>query len=222
MGQARRRSKKKSEFKLPRLSFSKESLSVSSDRLKAKLAPLKAKWQALPLLHRRGLSVLLPVVGGLMLLPVSEPTSTSTPGQTERRELALDLGNNETSLPPVGQRSEPQSPVRTAVKTPEPASPASQPPVEKAPVEVEWQKYQVKQGETLANIFRDKSLPLTDLYAVAAIEGKDKPLSRIKAGQWLRYKQTAKGGLDVLQIESRKGESVMFFRRSDGSFVRSQ
>ena len=94
--------------------------------------------------------------------------------------------------------------------------------MEKAPVEVEWQKYQVKQGETLANIFRDKSLPLTDLYAVAAIEGKDKPLSRIKAGQWLRYKQTAKGGLDVLQIESRKGESVMFFRRSDGSFVRSQ
>ena len=44
----------------------------------------------------------------------------------------------------------------------------------------------------------------------AAIEGDDKPLSRIKAGQWLRYRQTAQGGLDALQIERRNGEPVLF------------
>lgn len=222
MGQAKRRSKKKSEFKLPRMSFSKESFSVSSDQLKATLAPLKAKWQALPSLHRRALMVLLPVVGILVLLPASEQAPTATSGESERRELVLDLDKDQQTPPPVGQRSEPQSPVRSASTVAKPASPASKPQADKSPAEAQWHKYQVQQGETLANIFRDKSLPLTDLYAVAAIEGKDKPLSRIKAGQWLRYKQTAKGGLDVLQIERRKGESVMFFRRSDGSFVRGQ
>ncbi|MCW8331851.1 hypothetical protein MD588_23915 [Photobacterium sp. SDRW27] len=217
MGQAKRRSKKKSEFKLPSFSFNK-------DELKAKLAPLKAKWQSLPSLHRKALTVLIPVMGILLLLPASEKTSTSVPAEPERRELALNLESNQEVPPPVGQRAEPESPKRAVAAVPkrqpdtEPAEPErKQPATEKS-----WQKYQVQQGETLAHIFREKSLPLADLYAVAAIEGKDKPLSRIKAGQWLRYKQTAKGGLDALQIESRSGESVMFFRRSDGSFIRSQ
>lgn len=226
MGQAKRRSKKKSEFKLPSFSFNKASLNLSKDELKAKLAPLKTKWQALPSLHRKGLTVLLPVMGVLLLLPVSEKSSTVVSAEPERRELALNLGSSqEEAPPPVDQRAEPASPKRTVTTvvpkptpTPEPVSPVR----EQQPVEKQWQKYQVQKGETLATIFREQSLPLVDLYAVAAIEGKDKPLSRIKAGQWLRYKQTAKGGLDALQIERRSGESIMFFRRSDGSFVRSQ
>lgn len=222
MGQARRRSNKKSEFKLPSFSFSKENLRINNDLLKAKLSPLKAKWLALPSLHRRALVVLLPVVGLLMLLPASEQPLTVASGEPERRELALNLDDGQGTPLPVGQRAEPLSPKRTATIVPEPASPAREQQVEKLPGEKQWQKYQVQQGETLAAIFREQSLPLTDLYAVAAIEGKDKPLSRIKAGQWLRYKQTAKGGLDALQIESRSGEPVMFFRRSDGSFIRSQ
>lgn len=223
MGQARRRSNKKSEFKLPSFSFSKESLRISNDLLKVKLSPLKAKWLALPSLHRRALAVLLPVVGLLMLLPASEQPLTVASGEPERRELALNLDDGQDTPPPVGQRAEPLSPKRPVTTTAqEPASPVREQLVDKLPGEKQWQKYQVQQGETLAAIFREKSLPLTDLYAVAAIEGKGKPLSRIKAGQWLRYKQTAKGGLDALQIESRSGEPVMFFRRSDGSFVRSQ
>lgn len=229
MGQAKRRSKKKSEFKLPRISFNKASLSAGKERLGAKLAPLKAKWLALPVLHRRALTVLIPVTGVLLLLPVSD-APTESASEPVRRELKLNLGDYQDTLPPVGQRAEPLSPKRMAMEpSPEPASPqravAAEPPAEPAQaaqLEAKWHQYQVRQGETLANIFREKSLPLSDLYAVAAIEGKDKPLSRIKAGQWLRYKQTAQGGLDALQIESRSGESVMFFRRSDGSFVRSQ
>lgn len=234
MGQAKRRSKKKSEFKLPRISFNKASFSAIRERLEVKSAPLKAKWQALPSLHRKALAVLIPVTGVLLLLPAGEQTSTDVAGEPVRRELALNLGSEQEALPPVGQRAEPPSPKRTVTREPrpEPASPQrtavtdSQPepeaPVNSSPAETQWSQYQVRQGETLANIFREKSLPLADLYAVAAIEGKDKPLSRIKAGQWLRYKQTAQGGLDALQIESRNGESIMFFRRSDGSFARSQ
>ena len=56
MGQAKRRSKKKSEFKLPDLSLNKANLDVYKEKLQARLALLKERWQALPKLHRRALS----------------------------------------------------------------------------------------------------------------------------------------------------------------------
>ncbi|UXI01048.1 LysM-like peptidoglycan-binding domain-containing protein [Photobacterium sp. TY1-4] len=238
MGQARRRSKKKSEFTFPRFSLSQlKTLKTGAitARGAAAVSRVKSKWAALPVLHRRALAVLTPVVGVLLLLPAKAPLPDDNAAAV-RREVTLDIGQPQRQdLPPVGQRPEPPSPQRTQVTAAASetgsggttasratASSASAPVEAASSAAVAWQSYQVKQGETLANIFRDKSLPLGDLYAVAAIEGKDKPLSRIKAGQLLRYKQTAGGDLDVLQIESRSGEPVMFFRRSDGSFVRSQ
>ncbi|UTV27482.1 LysM-like peptidoglycan-binding domain-containing protein [Photobacterium atrarenae] len=229
MGQAKRRSKKKSEFTFPRFSLSQlKALNVNQvkARFAAALLPLKNKWAALPRLHRRALAVLIPVVGVLLLLPAKAPQPENQ-SESVRREVTLDLGTPQRQdLPPVGQRAEPPSPKRPERQVAETSNGSSAVGVsstETSPAKaLAWQTYQVKQGETLANIFRDKSLPLGDLYAVAAIEGKDKPLSQIKAGQLLRYKQTAQGDLDVLQIEGRSGEPVMFFRRSDGSFVRSQ
>ena len=233
MGQAKRRSNKKSEFTWPRISLDKEALKQGSTAIRAKFAPLASKWQQLPKLHRRALMVLVPVVGVLMILPgggdkASQPTSS----EPVRRELSLNLESQQPQRVAVGDREEPVSPPRPSRITPlEPvesqpvaAKPAAK-PSEKASsssqsASADWQRYQVKSGETLANIFRQHNLPLNDLYAVAAIEGDDKPLSRIKAGQWLRYRQTAQGGLDALQIERRNGEPVLFFRRSDGSFVR--
>ncbi|WP_299021467.1 LysM-like peptidoglycan-binding domain-containing protein [uncultured Photobacterium sp.] len=221
MGQAKRRSKKKREFKLPSFSLNKASFGVYKTHHQAKLALLKAKWLSLPKLHRRALAVLVPVVAILSVIPASDAPSTVNSGEPQRRDVELKLGGSQQELPPVSQRVEPASPKRpvasTTASVSEPASPAHQQPMAQ-----EWYQYEVNKGETMANIFRDNSLPLADLYAVAAIEGKGKPLSRIKAGQWLRYKQTEDGGLDALQIESRSGEPVMFFRRSDGSFVRSQ
>lgn len=233
MGQAKRRSNKKSEFTWPRISLDKEALKQGSTAIRAKFAPLASKWQQLPKLHRRALMVLVPVVGVLVILPsggdkASQPTSS----EPVRRELSLNLESQQPQRVAVGDREEPVSPPRPSRITPlEPvesqpvaAKPAAK-PSEKATTSTQsasadWQRYQVKSGETLANIFRQHNLPLNDLYAVAAIEGDDKPLSRIKAGQWLRYRQTAQGGLDALQIERRNGEPVLFFRRSDGSFVR--
>ena len=233
MGQAKRRSNKKSEFTWPRISLDKEALKQGSTAIRAKFAPLASKWQQLPKLHRRALMVLVPVVGVLLILPgggdkASQPTSS----EPVRRELSLNLESKQPERVAVGEREEPVSPPRPSRITPlEPVESqpvASKPtvkPVEKnststQSASADWQRYQVKSGETLANIFRQHNLPLNDLYAVAAIEGDDKPLSRIKAGQWMRYRQTAQGGLDALQIEGRSGEPILFFRRSDGSFVR--
>ena len=84
-----------------------------------------------------------------------------------------------------------------------------------------WQEYLVKQGDTLAQVFRNNDLPLSDLNALVRIEGSDKPLSQIRKGQLVRFKLAETGQLDILQLE--KGDtSVMFFRLSDGGFGRSK
>lgn len=84
-----------------------------------------------------------------------------------------------------------------------------------------WQEYLVKQGDTLAQVFRNNDLPLSDLNALVRIEGADKPLSQIRKGQLVRFKLAETGQLDILQLE--KGDtSVMFFRLSDGGFGRSK
>ncbi|MGF1689090.1 hypothetical protein L4C36_20805 [Photobacterium japonica] len=237
MGQAKRRSKKQSEFSWPRIAFDKAMLANAKAACQQRTAALRARWQGLPTFHRRALMVLTPVVAILLLLP-STPPALQDDGPI-RRELALDI---DTRPEPVtlGERGEPASPERP-IRLPResrviPLDPvAEKPAVKPAPKPARtdssradtsrdaWQRYQVKPGETLANIFRDKSLPLADLYAVAAIEGKDQPLSQIKPGQWLLYRQTGDGQLEALLIEAKEGdESVGFSRNADGKFVRSR
>ncbi len=63
---------------------------------------------------------------------------------------------------------------------------------------------------------------MADLNALVKIEGSDKPLSRIKQGQLVRFKLADDGKLDMLQLEKSAGESVMFFRLSDGTFGRNK
>lgn len=235
MGQAKRRNRKKSAPALPQVSLTewktrlsqlnwREAGQVQWQKVRLRVQPY---WQQLPGFHRKALLVLIPVVFVLFLLPASEPELKIPGSEPVRQEVALNL--DEPARLPVGERPEPASPPRpaniksvasqTAVTTSSStAKTAPRPSVSSE----NWMNYEVKKGETLATIFRAKSLPLTDLYAIAAIEGKDKPLSYIKSGQLLRYKQLANGDLDVLQIESRDGDPVMFFRRSDGSFARGQ
>lgn len=151
----------------------------------------KALWLGLPKLHRRVLSVLIPLELLLMVVPM--PTFVNEEPSTEQR---ISVNVNRVGL--SSQLSEEN----------------------KAPQSKMWHQYIVKSGDTLAEVFRSNSIPMADLNALVRIEGSDKPLSHIKAGQLIRYKMTTKGDLDILQLE--KGDqSVMFLRMSDGSFGRS-
>ena len=98
----------------------------------------------------------------------------------------------------------------------QPESVATQQP---AGVAGQWYSLKVPAGETLANIFRDKNLPLGDLYAMANIEGAGKPISRIQAGQTLRYRQNSQGKIDGLKIQG-NGVSVSYARNASGRFYR--
>ncbi|MGF1889339.1 hypothetical protein L4D13_24860 [Photobacterium profundum] len=235
MGQAKRRSVKKSEFKLPEFSFDKVNFSKVKTSLLEKMTPLVNRWQQFPVLHRRVLLVLVPGVLVLLMLPTTEQLNNDIGVQdtSVRRDIALNITSEEvTTSEEAAQFEEPVEkrvraitnkiqPLNTVKPKAAVVSPSASVKTTKSSISSEWAKHQVQKGETLSNIFREKSLPLSDLYAVAAIEGEGKPLSQIKSGQWLRYKQTPDGKLDALQIESSAG-STMYFRRSDGSFARGK
>ncbi|NOJ01256.1 lysine transporter LysM [Vibrio kanaloae] len=165
---------------------------MSSLDIKKMKATVTQTWQALPKLHQRLLMVIVPIVLVLLFVPLPEPKVEVVPS-TSRVALEIDT---------VGLSKQ-----QNTKSTPSESS--------------TWQEYLVKQGDTLAQVFRNNDLPLSDLNALVRIEGSDKPLSQIRKGQLVRFKVAETGQLDILQLE--KGDtSVMFFRLSDGGFGRSK
>ncbi|GAB7219103.1 LysM-like peptidoglycan-binding domain-containing protein [Vibrio comitans] len=171
---------------------------------KALPSKIKGGVTSLPKLHRRALMVVVPITLILVFMPTPKITSgieASTP-INERVSVPINTrGLSEQSVTNTTTSS-------VAVSGDE-------------PVKEQWIEYKVQAGDTLAHVFRENSLAMTDLNALAKIEGIDKPLSQIKQGQLVRFKRDAEGRLDILQLE-RSGDSVMFFRLSDGGFGRSK
>ncbi|WP_070962715.1 LysM-like peptidoglycan-binding domain-containing protein [Vibrio sonorensis] len=151
-------------------------------------------WSKLPKFHQRALMVLAPVVLVVLLIPFpSVESEQAEPISNER--VAIDINTQGLSEQQTAQQTSPKSDI--------------------------WKEYQVKDGDTLAAVFRNVGLPMADLNALVSVEGSDKPLSRIKKGQLVRFKLADDGKLDILQLEKSAG-SVMFFRLSDGGFGRSK
>ncbi|MCR9385812.1 LysM-like peptidoglycan-binding domain-containing protein [Vibrio metoecus] len=156
---------------------------------------LRELWLRLPLRHRRGLMVLTPAVLVLTVIPL--PDKQEAVNEAASTPKRIEVGMNTQSL--SEQRTQAQAELKSSA----------------------WQEYVVRQGDTLSQVFRNNELPLTDINALVKVEGSDKPLSQIQAGQLIRFKLAENGQLDILQLE-RNNQSVMFFRLSDGGFGRSK
>ncbi|QHM72559.1 OapA family protein [Mixta intestinalis] len=85
----------------------------------------------------------------------------------------------------------------------------------------QWRSFQIAQGQTLAQLFRDNNLPVNDVFAMAGVEGDDKPLSNLHSGQQVRIRLDSKGVVTGLTVEGDNGP-VLFTRQLDGSFLRAQ
>ncbi len=83
-----------------------------------------------------------------------------------------------------------------------------------------WRDYRVIRGDNMTKIFRKNKFKLSDLYAILAIEGKDKPLTRLRPKQNLRFLVSNKGKLDVLEIEVAGQDPTTFIRNENGKFER--
>ncbi|MCP1106884.1 Opacity-associated protein A domain protein [Serratia nevei] len=85
-----------------------------------------------------------------------------------------------------------------------------------------WQRYQIQPGQTLAQLFRDNNLPVNEVFAMAQVEGGDKPLSNMKAGQEVRIERDANGVINALSVTTVDNSQVLFRRQADGSYRRER
>ncbi|HCH6765313.1 TPA: Opacity-associated protein A domain protein [Serratia marcescens] len=85
-----------------------------------------------------------------------------------------------------------------------------------------WQRYQIQPGQTLAQLFRDNNLPVNEVFAMAQVEGGDKPLSNMKAGQEVRIERDANGVISALSVTTADNSQVLFRRQADGSYRRER
>lgn len=161
---------------------------------------------SLPSFHRRALMVAVPITVIAILLPLPKKISTAENNSTQPNErVAVPINTRGLSEQTASSNSVKQQPITA----------------EQVQQRQEWVEYEVKSGDTLANVFRNNGLTMTELNALARIEGDDKPLSRIRQGQLVRFKRDDDGRLDILQLEN-GNDSIMFFRLSDGGFARSK
>ncbi|KKZ17423.1 Opacity-associated protein A domain protein [Serratia marcescens] len=85
-----------------------------------------------------------------------------------------------------------------------------------------WQRYQIQPGQTLAQLFRDNNLPVNEVFAMAQVEGGDKPLSNMKAGQEVRIERDANGVISALSVTTVDNSQALFRRQADGSYRRER
>nr|WP_323372725.1 LysM-like peptidoglycan-binding domain-containing protein [Winslowiella arboricola] len=181
----------------------------SSSRSKLKVSNIwrfvdNARWMdPLPARHRRGIIVALLVMLLAFLwpnpqpdLPQAPPAQQSGAGDTP---LQAEVYNNNESSPPAAVTETPP----------------------KADSQGEWRNYQVASGQTMAQLFRDNNLQVNDVFAMARVEGDDKPLSNLHTGQKVKIRQDANGVVTGLTVETDNG-AILFTRQPDGTFIRAQ
>lgn len=208
-------------IKCPDFSEQLAKLKETCQPLIEKIAPF---WLRLPQFHQKALRILVPVTLGLILLPSgaeeevesNQPTMISVP-EMQRQSVSLNLEG-------LSEQEPTSRYTQREISGDKEESPVTQERViekEREIPEAKWHDYQIQHGDTLYRVFRNNSLPLTELNKVVKVEGSDKPLSNIKKGQLFRFKLNPQGELDIVQIE-RNGQAIMYFRMSDGSFARSK
>ncbi|WP_235843816.1 LysM-like peptidoglycan-binding domain-containing protein [Morganella psychrotolerans] len=164
----------------------------------------------------------------ITLAPPADPLGdliaeqTGTLPDTAINNPDLPLPDN---LPPGMLTTEPE-PQPQSVTTPSPAviTPVAEPAPSAPSVpdrQLVAQRFTVKKGQTIAQVFRSKGLPVDNLFRMAAVEGPQKPLNQVEAGDKIRVIYGKGNTISELRIDKANGQSVTFERQKDGSYRRS-
>ncbi len=163
--------------------------------------PDSVRWMdPLPSFHRRGIIFAVALVLLAFLWPAPSPQQPARPISS-------------------GQTSGTEAPMQAELNDRQPAPTA--PPRADNDTQGTWHNYQIAAGQTLAQLFRDNNLPVNDVFAMAQVEGDDKPLSNLHTGQAVRIRQNAQGVVNGLTVDTGSGQ-ILFTRQPDGSFIRAQ
>lgn len=152
-------------------------------------------------------------------LPVPVAPSVSTDNQ-EKLQTTLppaqdSLDANENTYSPTENGSDNNT---IENNTESPAVKQQQQPITPADA---WQTYTIKEGQTLAQLFRDNNLAVNDAFSMAKSEDKQKSLSQLRSGQTIRLQRNPQGEVSMLEVKNSAGTVITFTRLSDGSYYRT-
>lgn len=151
----------------------------------------------LPSLHTKGLLLLLPL---WLLLLIWQPVSPVP------------------KAAPSGSLTVPISDMDRANSEPSPSASNTQTPAPTEPVNGNWLEHEIQNGETLYAIFRKFELPGSELSRLIAIEGPDRPLTRLQAGRALFILVDDKRQIQRVEIRS-FGQAVYRYDRQGAGFA---
>ncbi|MGY3887861.1 LysM-like peptidoglycan-binding domain-containing protein [Aeromonas aquatica] len=151
----------------------------------------------LPRKHTIGLLVLIPL---WLLVLIWEP-APSAPSAAPSGALAVPLAVPTQALT-VGNDSTGSAPV------------AAKPVEEK--VDGSWLQHDVQAGETLYSIFRKFELPGAELSRLIAIEGPDRPLTRLQSGKSVFVLVDASRRIQRVEIRSFGQVNYRYDRQGEG------
>ena len=160
--------------------------------------PERLHWlDPLPLTNRWGLAGgLLLIIIGFILPSESQqfPVRQNIETSSATMQAQLDSPSGDDDAPPPSSTRDPQG---------------------------QWRNYTIAAGQTLAQLFRDNNLPVSDVFAMAEVEGQDKPLSNLQTGQRIRLRINDRGTVTGLTLNTKNGQAL-FIRQGDGSFIQAQ
>nr|WP_236757920.1 LysM-like peptidoglycan-binding domain-containing protein [Aeromonas cavernicola] len=152
------------------------------------------QWRSpLPRYHVIGLAVLCPV---WLLLIAWDPTPSTPP------------------VPPSGSLN---VPLAVPAEVPTTGQPDTAKPVEET-VNGTWLQHDVLAGETLYSIFRKFELPGAELSRLIAVEGPDRPLTRLQSGHSVFILVDTSRRIKRVEIRS-YGQAIYRYDRQGESFT---
>ncbi len=186
-----------------------------------------------PGLHRRAIVVIAIILLVVFFWPTSENTTPPQPSSSTQ-DLPVPVApsvSNETqnvpnTLPPAqdslnAEQETEDLPEEGEANNTNDNTPVNTTPQAPSAATENWQTYTIKEGQTLAQLFRDNQLLVNDAFTMAKSEGPQKPLSQLRAGQTIRLQRGSQGEVSMLEVTDNTGTVITFTRLSDGSYYRT-
>ncbi|WP_232797398.1 LysM-like peptidoglycan-binding domain-containing protein [Proteus columbae] len=185
-----------------------------------------------PGLHRRAILVIAIALLVVFFWPTSENTSEPPQPSSSTHDLPVPIASTndpayQTSIPQAQNSLNAGSEVSPSIDNSTTSDPegniAQTTPLQNTPSTPAqtWQTYTIKEGQTLAQLFRDNQLPVNDAFSMAKSEDQQKSLSQLRSGQTIRLQRNPQGDVSMLEVTNSAGTVITYTRLSDGSYYRT-
>ncbi|MEQ5238932.1 LysM-like peptidoglycan-binding domain-containing protein [Proteus terrae] len=188
-----------------------------------------------PGLHRRAILVIAIVLLVIFFWPTSENNGEPPQPSSSTHDLPVPISPSVSTNDPIYQTSTSQA--QDSLNADPAVSPSIEAPTANNPEEnvaqttpqqdtqstpaQTWQTYTIKEGQTLAQLFRDNQLPVNDAFSMAKSEDQQKSLSQLRTGQAIRLQRNPQGDVSMLEVTNSAGTVITYTRLSDGSYYRT-